>query len=288
MHATQVDDPAAFFATTASLRAVHPLLTTVFTSVGANLEAGHAYKGSQWWLVRAAGQVVGAAMWTPPFPLACTPMPADAARALGAAIARATPPPPVVAGPDDVVAAVVRAEDPTHDLVPQMAETLYVLGALLRPLGVPGRARAADAGELDDLVRWHAEFNREAGLPVIERPEDLLLRKVSDQALWWWEQDGTRVSLAGHAPVVGDRAHAVGRIGPVYTPIPFRRNGFGAAVTAHVAAVLQERCDTVALFADDANPTSNGVYRRLGFEAAATWVEVPVRRRGRTGRPGPA
>jgi predicted GNAT family acetyltransferase len=141
---------------------------------------------------------------------------------------------------------------------------------------VPGVPRAVTAAEIDLLERWHREFVAEAGLPAAPERAALLAR-IADGAAWWWVHDGQRVSLAGHAPVVPAGRSVVGRIGPVYTPVPFRRRGFGAAVTAHVATLLQQRCTDVVLFADDANPTSNGVYRRLGFEPAAQWVEVPTR-----------
>jgi GNAT superfamily N-acetyltransferase len=275
MRAEQVEGPDAFFAATGALRAAHPLLTNIFTTVGTKIDVVRPDEGSQWWLVRDGRDVVGAAMWTPPFPLVCTPMHPDAADALGTALAATTPRAEIVAGPHDVVPAVLRTLAPGHHVVPTMAETLYLLGELVGPVGVQGGPRAAHAGELEDLARWHGEFNREAGLPDVDMP-DLLLEKVADGALWWWELDGRRVSLAGRAAVVGDPADAVGRIGPVYTPAPFRRHGYGAAVTAHVAALLQQRCAQVVLFADDANATSNGVYRRLGFAPVAHWIEVPV------------
>jgi predicted GNAT family acetyltransferase len=65
-----------------------------------------------------------------------------------------------------------------------------------------------------------------------------------------------------------------GRIGPVYTPPEFRRQGFGAAVTAAMSQRLTTLgCNVVLLYADIANPTSNAMYERLGFEPVAEIVE---------------
>ena len=63
------------------------------------------------------------------------------------------------------------------------------------------------------------------------------------------------------------------RIGPVFTPLALRGRGYGSAVTA-AAANLARRggVDEVVLFADLANPTSNGIYQRIGFEAVADSV----------------
>ncbi|MEV4678910.1 GNAT family N-acetyltransferase, partial [Actinomadura sp. NPDC049382] len=58
----------------------------------------------------------------------------------------------------------------------------------------------------------------------------------------------------------------VARIAPVYTPDEHRRRGYGAAVTAAATrAALDVGAEDVVLFTDLANPTSNGVYRRIGY-----------------------
>jgi predicted GNAT family acetyltransferase len=64
----------------------------------------------------------------------------------------------------------------------------------------------------------------------------------------------------------------VPRIGPVYTPAEHRGHGYAAALTAAVAEdALAKGAVAVTLFADAANPTSNNVYRRIGFREVA-WV----------------
>jgi predicted GNAT family acetyltransferase len=57
------------------------------------------------------------------------------------------------------------------------------------------------------------------------------------------------------------------RLGPVYTPPEHRGRGYGAAVTAAVShAALDAGASYVVLFTDLANPTSNALYRRLGYQ----------------------
>jgi len=58
----------------------------------------------------------------------------------------------------------------------------------------------------------------------------------------------------------------VSRVGPVYTPPEHRRQGYAAGVTAACTQhALDTDADQVILFTDVSNPTSNGVYRRLGY-----------------------
>ncbi|WP_238435514.1 MULTISPECIES: GNAT family N-acetyltransferase [unclassified Frankia] len=87
--------------------------------------------------------------------------------------------------------------------------------------------------------------------------------RLSHDGFTLWEVDGEPVSVAGITRPVGGMA----RIAPVYTPSGLRRTGYAGAVTAAVSqAALDGGTQEVLLFADLANPTSNGVYQRLGFE----------------------
>jgi predicted GNAT family acetyltransferase len=89
-----------------------------------------------------------------------------------------------------------------------------------------------------------------------------------------WDSGGI-VSLAG----VHDPAYGVGRVGPVYTPPAHRGRGYGAAASAVAARrLLDGGAGQVMLFTDLANPTSNRLYRRIGFErvgTATSWIFEP-------------
>ncbi len=86
-----------------------------------------------------------------------------------------------------------------------------------------------------------------------------------------WDIDGIPVSMA----MLRVPAFGVSRIGPVFTPRDQRGHGYGSAVTA-AAADLAHRSGTpdVVLFADLANPTSNAIYQRIGFEAVIDSVRI--------------
>ena len=73
------------------------------------------------------------------------------------------------------------------------------------------------------------------------------------------------------------RAPAAGvwRIGPVFTPVDQRGEGYGSAVTP-AAAQLAHRSGTagVVLFADLANSVSDAIYQRMSFEPIADSVRI--------------
>lgn len=90
--------------------------------------------------------------------------------------------------------------------------------------------------------------------------------RTAHGGLTLWETDGVPVSLAG----VSRRVAGTVRVANVYTPPEHRGQGYAAAVTAEVSRVAREDgAREVLLFTDLANPTSNGVYRRVGYEAVS-------------------
>ena len=105
-------------------------------------------------------------------------------------------------------------------------------------------------------------------------------KRVGDRFMLW-DVDGTPVSMAMlRAPAAG-----VSRIGPVFTPLTHRGHGYGSAVTA-AAAELAHRSGTpdVVLFADLANPVSNAIYQRIGFEAVRDSVCIDFEREANADR----
>ena len=90
---------------------------------------------------------------------------------------------------------------------------------------------------------------------------------------WLWE-DPTPVSVAGYRDVPG-----VGtRIGPVYTPPEHRRNGYAARLVAELSSArLSGGQPACFLYTDLSNPTSNGVYARVGYLKVCDAVEYAFR-----------
>ena len=57
------------------------------------------------------------------------------------------------------------------------------------------------------------------------------------------------------------------RVGPVYTPPGLRGHGYASAATAAVSQqALDAGAGDVVLFTDLANPVSNSIYQRIGYQ----------------------
>lgn len=146
---------------------------------------------------------------------------------------------------------------------PVEGQRLHRLGALRAPVGVPGALRAARAQDRDFLVTWANGFMEETGTYPISAAE-VVDRHLGTGRLWLWE-DGEPASIAATSAV---SAGAV-RVGWVYTPPERRRRGYAAACVAAVSARALTTADVCILYTQLQNPTSNALYRRLGYEPVA-------------------
>lgn len=155
-----------------------------------------------------------------------------------------------------------------------MSQRLHRLDRVDAPASVPGRLRNAEPPEADLLCGWATAFADEAGLDSGHRDPRIaeqITRRIEDARMPVWDVDDQVVSMAGPTrPAAG-----VVRIGLVYTPPEHRRQGYAAAC---VAAVSQQALDNgalaCALYTDLSNPTSNGVYRRIGYYPVADAEEL--------------
>ena len=212
--------------------------------------------------VERDGRVVGCALRTPPHKPLLTRMPRAAARPLVEALAERFQELPAVLGPEDLAEAVAREWSgrrgvPWHRGMPQR---IYRLDAVTPPRGVPGRLRLAGDTDLTLVHRWGESFAAELG-SAFRTTSERRAGFIRDGLLYLWE-DRVPVCMA---VTLGHTARGV-RIGYVYTPSEARRRGYASAL---VAAVSQRMLDSgrsfCVLYTDLTNPTSNAIYRRVGY-----------------------
>jgi GNAT superfamily N-acetyltransferase len=214
------------------------------------------------------GEVLGAAIQTPPRQLllseaALPEVTAALAAALGAVDL------PGVLGPTDAAAAFAGLwadAGPGRSVRPGMRERIYRLTEVVPPRRAPGSGRIADGRDRDLLAEWLNAFSLEAlGEPMNEAAvlADRWVARLGGRAAWLWQVDGDVVSLCG---VSGPTPHGI-RVAPVYTPPGLRGRGYaGNLVAAASQAQLDAGRQFVFLFTDLANRTSNHVYQAIGYE----------------------
>jgi GNAT superfamily N-acetyltransferase len=228
------------------------------------------------WLVRDGARVVGVALRTPPYNLVLArPLDGRAVDVLARGIGEELP--GVVAAVPEVDAfASAWAALHGKALTIRFEQRIYALSRVTPPRGVPGAMRLAGPSDRDLVLEWVLACGAEA-LPGddererVERSVDVRLRESSTAGIALWEAGGEPVSLAGFG---GPTPNGV-RIGPVYTPPTLRGRGYGSAVTAAASQLQLDRGRRFCfLYTDLANPTSNAIYVRIGYEPVCDSREV--------------
>jgi hypothetical protein len=266
------DDPAEFRATVFPFLERDPVLHTIILSnVEQRAEGSYRPEEGDSVFVSVhddAGEVVGAAMRTPKRPIYLGALEQQYAATVAEVYAERVPEATGVAG----------ALEATDAFMSRWTE--------LRGVGAT-RTRGTRLHKLDDLSRLQAEggprpaTEDEAQLAAewisIDFDDEIegsnltwAEQKIADGTLWFWEDDSTPVSMVGHhLPIFG-----VCRVGPVYTPDEFRRNGYAGALTAYVTGEILAAGNQACLFTDLANSTSNKIYRLAGYRPLADFVDL--------------
>lgn len=127
------------------------------------------------------------------------------------------------------------------------------------------------------FAAFHHDAEAQAGRSTSEtEPEvlpELIGRKIDAGLTWvWTDEVGQIVHLTGaHQPSFGAQ-----RIGPVYTPEAHRGHGYASAAVAEISRSYLAAGARPCLFTDQANPTSNRIYRAIGYEPVVDTISLRI------------
>lgn len=265
MRCELTDDPGELLAVAGQFLASRPVEHNLLLTLAERARSSEV--PSRWGWVSDGDDVVGVEGQVPAtYRAALSPMPAEAAVVLAERLAREVPDLPGIEAEAATAARFAGAWVTVRRVAarPIDGRRLYRLGRLVEPPGGPGRLRQAVTDDVGLLNEWRAAFDWEAGgdpPPGYARPH--LRQRIEAGEAWLWEVDGQPVSGAFATPP----AAGASRIGFVYTPPPQRRRGYAAACVGALSAhLLAGGIEHVLLFTHLANPTSNALYQRLGYE----------------------
>jgi hypothetical protein len=219
------------------------------------------------------GITVGAGWMTPPLPLGLSAVPSDAIAAI-VEYARSIQP---VSGVIAPTATAIEFEQAWLaatgcSVASRMAQRIFCLSELAYFPSVEGTFRVATEADRARLEAWHHGFildcklqgDRESAIKAC----DLGLRNASR---FVWQVGSDIVSMVGF----GGPTPSGMRISWVYTPPEHRGRGYAsAAVAAMSQKLLGEGRKFCFLYTDLANPTSNAIYQRLGYQPVSDSMHV--------------
>jgi GNAT superfamily N-acetyltransferase len=228
------------------------------------------HEPSRYWVAFRAQQVVGVALQSSlTYPATVVPMEPDVTAALVDAIADAGVILPGVSGEVATAASFAGrwTERAKSAAFPTQGLRLYQLVELNEIAPIVGQLRKADAGDRNLAVTWLQDFYTETNTPACNS-ESLIDAALSSERLWLW-QDGGVVSMA----ISSKPMREVVRISAVYTPPENRKRGYAAACVHGVSRYFTDEGYRCILYTDLGNPTSNSIYRRIGYRAVAEAIQ---------------
>ena len=153
-------------------------------------------------------------------------------------------------------------------------QRIYELREVKHPDYPPGAFRQAASDDLGLAKQWAKSFQDACfGSAQPEAVPELAKRveaKVKSGGLFFWVVSEPVSMAARTRPTPNGEA-----IGFVYTPPQHRRNGYATAVVARLSQLILDdgkRCCT--LYTDLSNPTSNSIYRKIGYSPVADVVDI--------------
>lgn len=145
-----------------------------------------------------------------------------------------------------------------------MRQAIYRLNELKIQPSSTGELITADHSHLELLQRWLKWFGQETNEPLIEQAaQETAEEMIRSQRAYLWIVEGEVVSMAARARVTPHGA----TVNAVYTPDEFKRRGYATqTVAALTQKLLNQGYQFCALYTDLDNPTSNSIYKKIGYE----------------------
>jgi predicted GNAT family acetyltransferase len=140
-----------------------------------------------------------------------------------------------------------------------------------------GKFEMADGNDVDLVARWALTFEDEKS-PAVRNSKEQVLKitqaKIALGNIFKWTDKGNIVCIAA----INRKTKNAGIIGLVYTPDEYRGNGYA---TSHVQKlseyILQNGFKYCGLFTDKANPTSNSIYKKIGYKPITEFMDIGYR-----------
>jgi uncharacterized protein len=258
------DDPASVLSTAREFLESSPVLHNMILTL-LHARIAHSEPG-RYWIAVESGKIAGVVFQSPLMLAATiTPMAPGIVAAVVDTIADSGVVLPGVNGEAATAASFAGqwTERCKSAAVPTQGQRIYELREIRDGIAAPGKLRRAEPSERDLLIEWVGAFYREVGQPLSD-PALMVDRWLPVGQLWVWD-NGHIVSMAvAQNPVAG-----VVRVSAVYTPPEHRKRGYAAACVHGLSKWVRDSGHRCMLYTDLGNPTSNSIYRRIGYCAVA-------------------
>ena len=137
-----------------------------------------------------------------------------------------------------------------------------------------GNFEPADIDDLELIANWSIKFERDARTFPIKSREQALAeaeRKIRSDSVFKWIRNREVVSIAA----IVRRTRNLGIVGLVYTPDESRGHGYATSCVKKLSEhILQSGFEYCSLFTDKSNPTSNHIYKKIGYYPVTEFTAI--------------
>jgi hypothetical protein len=266
MKLTRFDDPGQYYQRVKSYLLLHEAHHNLLLGVIEPLIRHPERLTDQTYLatVEADDSLLTVALRTPPYKLAVSrSLNFEAFHAIAQDLQSS--PLPGVIGPAEEATAFAEAWQTLtgQSYCEEMAMRIYQLEAVQPIPQASGHLRQATQVDRDLIIRWCQDFFEEAAPEEVGKDmESIADRHLREGTLYFW-QDNQPVSMAA---VIGPTPNGI-RINNVYTPPEYRGKGYASSCVAQLSQMLLAQGRKYCfLFTDLANPTSNYIYQKIGYQ----------------------
>jgi predicted GNAT family acetyltransferase len=151
----------------------------------------------------------------------------------------------------------------------KMAQRLYRLDKVNDVPLSPGKFRLATMADKELVLKWYHAFYMDVSGEDPAGWEARTLPAIDQRWVFFWE-DSKPVSMATKTSPTDKKMS----VGGVYTPPEFRGKGYATSCVAELSRnILQSGKEFCTLYTDLSNPTSNSIYKKIGYKEVSDSVE---------------
>lgn len=156
-----------------------------------------------------------------------------------------------------------------------MDQRIYELTAVNPDVPKAGHLRLLNENDLHFFPYWAEAFNAAGsyGRTEMAIPQEAApyLYRIASKKLYILEDNGRPVSMAGYTR---EMQTAVG-VAFVYTPPYERKKGYATSIVAQISRLaLDKGFARCVLYTDLANPTSNYIYQKIGYQPVCDSLQL--------------
>ncbi|MCM3595881.1 GNAT family N-acetyltransferase [Metabacillus idriensis] len=145
-----------------------------------------------------------------------------------------------------------------------MEQKIYRLQEVTELKRSDGEFVLAELGHLPLLTEWMMDFMNYTNEPPITvlQAAGRMKQFIAEKSVFLWMADDKPVSMAKKSRSTKNGIC----VSLVYTPDEFRGKGYASSCVAELSELLLKDFSFCTLYTDLANPTSNSIYQKIGYQ----------------------